>query len=294
MHVLKKSLLCSIPGNDTLPSLVFEKTLQMKDEFGASYVCSNPIYIPEHSDPHVKIAIYFKNTLLQAKWWTAAGQKIQHYIREGHVSIIPANLLHESCIEKPLEMIVISLNPALILQAAEELGINTIEIIENWAAKDPLIQQLGFALRREFQQGSPGNLYVESVANILTVHLLKHYSAIKVNHSDNEHTLPPSRMQQVTEYINTHLEQDLKLAELARLVQMSPYRFARAFKQSIGLPPHQYLLSCRVERAKTLLSETQFSILEIGNQLGFSSQSHFTSVFRRFTATTPNAYREAL
>ena len=72
---------------------------------------------------------------------------------------------------------------------------------------------------------------------------------------------------------------------------MSQYRFARAFKQSTGIPPHQYLLSQRIERAKKLLALTQLQIADISYHLGFASQSHFTATFRRFTKVTPKAYR---
>ena len=72
---------------------------------------------------------------------------------------------------------------------------------------------------------------------------------------------------------------------------MSQYRFARAFKQSTGIPPHQYLLSQRIERAKKLLTLTQLQIADISYQLGFASQSHFAATFRRFTKVTPKVYR---
>jgi AraC family transcriptional regulator len=95
-------------------------------------------------------------------------------------------------------------------------------------------------------------------------------------------------------YINDHLDRNLSLAELAALVQMSPYYFASLFKQSTGLAPHQYITKCRIERAKQLLKKRELTIMEICQQVGFQSQSHFTRVFRKHTATTPKAYRQLL
>jgi AraC-like DNA-binding protein len=83
-------------------------------------------------------------------------------------------------------------------------------------------------------------------------------------------------------------------AELAVLVQMSPYYFASLFKQSTGLAPHQYITKCRIERAKQLLKKRELTIMEICQQVGFQSQSHFTRVFRKHTATTPKTYRQLL
>jgi len=103
--------------------------------------------------------------------------------------------------------------------------------------------------------------------------------------------LSPQKLQNTIDYIRARLEQDLTLSELADVAQMSPYRFARAFKSSTGLTPHQYLLCQRIEIAKKLLTLKQLSIAEISYQLGFASQSHFTATFRRFTKVTPTVYR---
>jgi AraC family transcriptional regulator len=84
------------------------------------------------------------------------------------------------------------------------------------------------------------------------------------------------------------------LGELAATVGLSPYHFTRLFKQSIGHTPHQYVIACRIERAKHLLAHTELSIAEIAYRVGFASQSHFTTHFRKLIATTPKAYRGKL
>jgi AraC family transcriptional regulator len=102
------------------------------------------------------------------------------------------------------------------------------------------------------------------------------------------------KLRRVIDYIESHLDQDLSLVKLAAIAQMSPYYFARLFKQSIGAPPHQYLTTCRIEKAKQLLANKDLSILEITQQIGLQSQSHFTNLFRRSVGVTPSAYRERL
>ncbi len=98
----------------------------------------------------------------------------------------------------------------------------------------------------------------------------------------------------VAQYIEEHLPEDMSLATLAELAGLSPFHFARAFKQSFGLPPHRYLSSLRVERAKSLLANPAISVTQVGFNLGFSETSSFTTTFRKHTGLTPTAYRRGL
>ena len=79
--------------------------------------------------------------------------------------------------------------------------------------------------------------------------------------------------------------------QLAAVAQMSPTYFGHMFKQATGLAPHQYVSLCRIEHAKRLLAETDMPLIEISTQVGCADQSHFTALFRRYVAMTPNAYR---
>ena len=98
----------------------------------------------------------------------------------------------------------------------------------------------------------------------------------------------------VTSYIEEHLSEQIPLATLARLVRLSPYYFCRAFKQSLGMPPHRYHNSRRIEQAKTLLAKPELSVTNIGLTVGFSETSSFTAAFRKATGQTPTGYQRSL
>jgi AraC family transcriptional regulator len=98
----------------------------------------------------------------------------------------------------------------------------------------------------------------------------------------------------VAQYIEEHLLEDVPLALLADVAKLSPYHFVRAFKQSFGLPPHRYLSSLRMQRAKSLLANPAMSVTQVGFNLGFSDTSSFTTTFRKHTGLTPTAYRRNL
>lgn len=106
--------------------------------------------------------------------------------------------------------------------------------------------------------------------------------------------LPLARLRRVTDYIQEHLDEDLRLAQLGSVVYMSPYHFARLFQHSTGLPPHRFVVRTRVDRAIRLLAARELPISRIARLVGFRTPSHFSTVFRRLTGTTPGAYRAAL
>jgi RpiB/LacA/LacB family sugar-phosphate isomerase len=104
--------------------------------------------------------------------------------------------------------------------------------------------------------------------------------------------LPPRRLQRVLEYVKENIEKDLSVAEMAQVVGMSQYYFSKLFKLSTGTTPHQYVMRQRVEQAQELLREGNTALVEVATHVGFETQSHFTSVFRRLVGITPKKFRE--
>jgi AraC-like DNA-binding protein len=103
--------------------------------------------------------------------------------------------------------------------------------------------------------------------------------------------LPWPRLRRVCDFIEDNLNQPLTLLGLSAVVHVSPYHFARLFKQSTGVPPHRFVLGRRIARASALLRESQLPIGEVGRLVGFRTPSYFPTAFRRMTGLTPSAYR---
>jgi len=105
--------------------------------------------------------------------------------------------------------------------------------------------------------------------------------------------LAAHQRRQLVEYIDQQLAEPISLGQLAGMCALSEYHFARMFRESFGLPPHQYLLARRVNRAKELLRSSSLPLSEIALACGFSSASHFTNRFRQAMGATPGEYRKA-
>lgn len=105
--------------------------------------------------------------------------------------------------------------------------------------------------------------------------------------------LAPRALTRIREYIEERLEENIELETLAGIAGLSKWHFARAFKQSVGTPPHFYLIQRRLQRAKELLAETDLSLAQIALRIGFSDQSHFSRRFRMFVGMTPRSFRRS-
>jgi len=103
--------------------------------------------------------------------------------------------------------------------------------------------------------------------------------------------LAPHKLQKVLAYVEEKLAEPVGVRELASQVHMSPFHFARRFKQAVGTPPHAYITHVRIERAKSLLAGTNVPLIEVATRVGYRTQAHFTGVFHRYVGTTPRAYR---
>ncbi|MBD1838496.1 helix-turn-helix transcriptional regulator [Coleofasciculus sp. FACHB-64] len=221
--------------------------------------------------------------------------KIRHeQVIEGDIVITPAQVSHRSCWNAEHDFIVMAIASDVFARAIDESAESSnVELLPQFAISDGLVLQIGLALKQVLENNPQGSrLYAETMANALAVHLLQNYSARQPILRDYNGGLSKHQLRQVIDYINGHLDRDLGLAELAKIVQMSPHYFTRLFKQSTGLTPHQYVIRRRVERAKELLLNGELSIAEVAYSVGFANQSHLNRHLKRLLGVTPRHIRQ--
>ena len=220
----------------------------------------------------------------------------EHFVDGDIICINPANLWRIMRSPQQAQFIHLYLEPNFLSHIAHEsVNPDRVELTPQFKLHDPLIQQIGLALKSEAQSGLEGDsLYVEAAAMMLAAHLLRRYATRKSFFPNYADGLSKRKLREVLDYINDNLDQELSITELAGLVHMSYYYFIRLFKQSTGLTPHCYIIQQRLELAKQLLRSTDLSILEISYRVGFRCQSRFATVFHQHLNISPRQYRQQI
>lgn len=265
----------------------------------------NNIYLEFHRQPAGEIpqtycqkyslCIKTKTNVSQSKSERWLNDQFQNQcMARGDFFIVPPKTFYRGWWDSPIDFIILGLEPMLVKRIAyESIDPDLVEIMPTFPKSDPFILQIGLALKTVLETNKLGSsLYAETMANALSVHLLQYYSTSKFTLQEYTDGLPKYKSRQVIEYINEHLEQNLSIAELAQLVQMSPHYFGRLFKQSMGITPYQYILQCRIEQSKILLRDKKLSLAEIARAVGFAHQSHLNYHFKRLVRVTPKQFRD--
>jgi AraC family transcriptional regulator len=136
--------------------------------------------------------------------------------------------------------------------------------------------------------------YAEALAVVLAHELLRLNNGVAPTRQSVRGGRAGWQKKRVAEHIEEHLSENFSLSTLANVAGLSAFHFSRTFKESFGLPPHRYLTSRRIDKAKVLLAQADMSVTDIGFGLGFSNTSSFSAAFHKHTGITPTSYRRSL
>jgi AraC family transcriptional regulator len=258
------------------------------------YVSSGIVEVPEMENPaHVLILRTGSPSLFE---WHSSGRDHSSELPPGSVSLLPEGLREAVRVSRPLPGVasILEIHPSFFVRAVGQIAKGgKVELIRRMDLDDPQISRLMESLRADIEAGSPGgSLFGESVALALSAHVAQRYSTLTTKLEVYRGGLSPVRLNRVLEYINANLSDNLELSVLAEVVGVNLHHFARAFKQSTGESPHQYVLRRRIEQAKEFLRHSQLRVIEASARTGFVDQSHFSKVFRRIVGIAPSEYRQ--
>jgi AraC-like DNA-binding protein len=190
-----------------------------------------------------------------------------------------------------MERLAVSILPSALRRLTQSDDFHSDEMRSAMVIERPLCHELLKALAEEVTApGQRGQLYAETLVLAALLDLMKHSGALR-RVAPVKGGLAPWQLRRVEAMIIDRLGEDVSLAELASAANLSKAHFARAFHQSIGMPPHKYQLNAHIEHPKHLLRRGDMSLTEVGIACGFGAQSQFIRAFNRVIGVTPGVWR---
>jgi AraC family transcriptional regulator len=229
-------------------------------------------------------------------------RRFEGELLSGEVAIVPAGStwVCRSDSSESHTILFLYLRPLFVRSAAAGFTFSQNEVVltPQLGFKDKHICHVAMSLLHELNEANVvGRLYADSLATGLAIQLVRRYSILR-NIQIGHGGMAPHKLRKAVALIDNNLfdeaERRIGLRAVAQQIGMSYFHFSRAFKQSMGMTATTYIAERRIERAKKMLEETELPISEIALRSGFSSQSHFTTAFRRFAGATPKAFRATL
>ena len=236
------------------------------------------------------VVLYVTSGMIDLRW--RSGARFSQLPAVGAVGVMPAcESFTSSC--QPHRTVNLQIDPGFAAAAIGDDPDCRVDLAPVGAANDPfLAYSLQALMSLAEQQGSHPPTHGEHIAISVAVHLARRYATTAPPaRARPAAPLEPIKLRDIDEFIVSHLDRPLPLTSLAGRAGMSPFRFARLFKLATGLPPHRYILTKRVERAKAMLRTTMLTISEVAMLCGFASHSHFADIFRRIVGMSPGRFR---
>lgn len=209
----------------------------------------------------------------------------------GDIDVLPAGTSDACHQDDASSALVLRLAPALLRRAAQDMGLDPERtgLEQRYQLRDSRIEHIAWALDAERRDGElGGRLYAEGLGLALSAHLLRRFRTERAPRRARGGLAKP-QLQRVLEYIDAHIDRDLSLVRLAEVAGVSASHLKQAFRVSIGLPVHEYVIRRRVERAKALLLAGRLPASQIALDAGFAHQSHMARCMRRVLGVTPRA-----
>jgi AraC family transcriptional regulator len=200
-------------------------------------------------------------------------------------------------IRSPFHVMNFCVPQAALDELSDQQGVPKIEELKcpiNHGHIDTVFKNLALALLPALDKPDQLNrLFAEHASRTITAYLAKTYGSTQLRFQRSRGGLAPWQERRAKEMLTANLSGDLSLSELAGACRLSLSHFSQSFRRTVGYPPHKWLLTQRVERAKQLLLNTDRPLCEIALDTGFADQSHFTRVFSERVSSSPAAWRRA-
>lgn len=224
------------------------------------------------------------------------GSPVSTNVEPDGLSIMPAGSTFTWQTEGPIGFVHLYLSPRMVAQVVMEdfdRESRTVSLIDRVGFSDSVLSRLLWSMLGEVRApGTASRLLLDSLLRAFTLKVLRDHSTLEGAAVHAGYELAPYRLRRVVAFIEAHLVEDIRLADLAALAGMSLYHFCRGFHLATGLPPYRYVVERRIQRAKVLLIEDSLlSLSDVARQCGFNSQRQFGTMFAKLVGISPGRFR---
>lgn len=251
-----------------------------------------PAEMPEHSVTGHGISVNVGAQPTSFAWTRRRGGWDDRPTYPGHCRILMHGESHPTRWLQTYNEVSLIIDPQFVADVVEdELAANRIEFVSQHSVADSVIVYYATKFREELTADTPnGAMYAETATIGLVLHLLANHGVAKPKLPSPRGKLNAFQLRSVVDFLDAHISADVSLVSLAQQAHVSPFHFARLFRRTLGVPPHQFVLQLRVQRALRLMKARTLSLAQIAVECGFHDQPHLTKAFRKLLGTTPGAH----
>jgi AraC family transcriptional regulator len=252
------------------------------------------VEIPEHE--HSTFCLHLQTSGPVEMDWQSGGRAGHLHTGAGNLIFLTPGTRDSLLWHGSSQRIVASITPSILANAATQLEMKQLcDFDIRWSFQDEQLRLLLTEMEREVSSGSStGPLYGDLLGLSLSIALIRKYGRDPLTPPPIRGGIARPQLRRVLDFIAANLRNEIRLEELAKLAGLSIFHFARAFRHSMGVTPHQYVLQRRIESAKLLLHLPGSTIDTVANATGFASSSHFSRIFHKQVGATPKAWQRQL
>jgi AraC family transcriptional regulator len=250
------------------------------------------VEIPEHE--HHTFCLHLQTSGPLQMDWSTGGRTGRLQTDTGNLIFLPPGTRDSILWHGPSQRIIASIDPSIFVEASTQLEMKQLSDFEIlWSFYDDQLRLLLTEMEREAASNwSTGPLYGDLLGLSLSIALIRKYGRSPITPAPVTGGIARPQLRRVLEFIEANLSSEIHLEQLAKLASLSVYHFARAFRRSMGVTPHQYLLQRRIDSAKTLLRQPNSAIDAVADATGFADASHFSKTFHKHVGVTPKNWKQ--
>jgi AraC family transcriptional regulator len=264
--------------------------------FSGFFIEEAPVFtgeMPDHWIPNYMVGLQLVPGGAK-RFFLEDGRMRKDEIHNGSCVVLGPREIRRFRLEAEGSVFLVAIDPVVMQEiTADAPASHGTELVGVNNANDALMQGLLLQLRENVAAGCPnGPPLGESLCMKVAETVIQEYSLRRLHLDEYRGGLSGARLRLALEYIEEYLSLELKTGNIAGAAGLSKYHFGKAFKQSMGMTLHRYVLSRRIRRAQGLLRKTNLPLAAVAAAAGFSNQSHLTTLFSVRTGVSPNLYRQ--